>query len=44
MKTRKNDHPGYSCERTPWVLVTGVLTRNRRAIRGKRLAKWKQMA
>ena len=24
MKTRKNDHPGYSCERTPWVLVTGV--------------------
>jgi hypothetical protein len=20
----KSDHPGYSCERTPWVLVTGV--------------------
>ena len=24
MKTRKNDHPGYSYERTQWVLVTGV--------------------
>lgn len=24
MKPGKNDHPGYSCERTPWVLVTGV--------------------
>lgn len=24
MKTGKNDHPGYSCERTQWVLVTGV--------------------
>ena len=24
MKLRKNDHPGYSFERTPWVLVTGV--------------------
>jgi hypothetical protein len=20
----KNDRPGYSCERTPWVLVTGA--------------------
>ena len=20
----KSDHPGYSCEKTPWVLVTGV--------------------
>ena len=24
MKTGKNDRPGYSCERTPWVLVTGA--------------------
>ena len=24
MKTRKNDHPGYSFERAPWALVTGV--------------------
>lgn len=21
---QKNDHPGYSCERAPWALVTGV--------------------
>src|ERR1035438_495760 len=24
MKPLKNDHPGYSCERAPWALVTGV--------------------
>jgi hypothetical protein len=24
MKPGKNDRPGYSCERTPWVLVTGA--------------------
>lgn len=24
MITGKNDHPGYSCERTQWVLITGV--------------------
>ncbi len=24
MKTGKNDHPGYSCERAQWALVTGV--------------------
>jgi hypothetical protein len=24
MKPLKNDHPSYSCERTQWVLVTGV--------------------
>ena len=24
MKPGKNDRPGYSCERTQWVLVTGV--------------------
>jgi hypothetical protein len=24
MKTRKNDHPGYSFERAQWALVTGV--------------------
>jgi hypothetical protein len=24
MITGKNDHPGYSCERTQWVLFTGV--------------------
>jgi hypothetical protein len=24
IKPQKNDRPGYSCERTPWVLVTGA--------------------
>ena|ERR1035438_9633678 len=23
-KPRRSDRPGYSCERTPWVLVTGA--------------------
>jgi len=23
-KRKKSDRPGYSCERTPWVLVTGA--------------------
>jgi len=21
---QRSDHPGYSCERAPWALVTGV--------------------
>ena len=29
MKTGKNDRPGYSCERTQWVLVTGAGPLNR---------------
>ena len=29
MKAIKNDRPGYSCERTQWVLVTGAEPLNR---------------
>ncbi len=29
MTSRKNDHPGYSYERAPWALVTGVGPLNR---------------